>query len=81
MMYRGQVLHGFLLTGLNPWATIQIEPGMPPAHHHIEQIFRDLFSGKEHFEDLVSEQVFQIFWDKPGRHPEHALYIKTSIRA
>jgi hypothetical protein len=54
---------------------------MLPAHHHIDQIFRDLFSGEEHFEDLVSEELFQIFWDKPGRNPEHAFSIETPIRA
>jgi hypothetical protein len=54
---------------------------MSPAHHHIDQIFRDFFSGQEHFEDLVSKQLLQLFWDKPGRHPEHAFSIKTSICA
>jgi len=34
---------------------------MPPTHHHIDQIFRDLLFGKEHFEDLLSEKLFQIF--------------------
>jgi len=37
----GQVLNGLLLTGLNSWATIHVEPGMPLAHHHADQIFFD----------------------------------------
>jgi hypothetical protein len=39
----GQVLNSLLLTRLNSWATKDIEPGMPPVHHHIYRIFRDLF--------------------------------------
>jgi hypothetical protein len=56
----GQVLNGLLFTRLTSWVTIHIEPGMPPAYHPIDQILRDLPSGKEHFEDFVSKHSFQI---------------------
>jgi hypothetical protein len=48
---------------------------------HFNEVFSDLFSGREHFEDLALERLFQIFQDKTGRHPEHGFTMESAIRA
>ena len=77
--YTGQVLYGLLLSGLNSGAAIDIEPGMAPAHEHLDEIFRDLSFVEKHLEDFVPKDLFQIFWVEPGCHPEHAFPIEAAI--
>jgi len=46
---------------LNPGPTEHVETRMTPLHEHINQVFSDLAFGKEHLEDLVPEDLLQMF--------------------
>ncbi len=52
---------------------------MAPGHEHLDEIFCDLSFGKEHLEDFVPKDLFQMFWAEPWCHPEHAFPIEAAI--
>jgi len=57
----GQVFHGLFTPWLNPGPTENFETRTTPLHKHINQVFSDLAFGKEHLEDLVPEDLLQMF--------------------
>ena len=54
---------------------------MTPGHQHVDQILSDFAFAKEHLEDLVAEKLLQGLGLKSRCDSEHALAIKTAIRA
>jgi hypothetical protein len=54
---------------------------MTPLHEHINQVFSDLAFGKEHLEDLVPEDLFQMLQFEQRRYSEHAVSTKTAVGA
>ncbi len=54
---------------------------MTPLHEHVNQVFGDLAFGKKHLEDLMPEDLFQVFQLEQGRYMEHAVSIETSVGA
>jgi len=54
---------------------------MRPGHQHRDEIRGDFTFGNEHFENLVLEDGLQILELEWGRNSEHALAVKTAVRA
>ena len=54
---------------------------MPPGHQHVDQVLGDFSLGKEHPEDLVAEDRLQVFELECRCNSEHAITVKTAIRA
>ena len=55
---------------LNPRSATDIESRMPPLHQHADQVIRNIFLKKQHFKDLVPENLFREFWVKTRRNSE-----------
>ena len=73
------VFHGLFISRLNSWPTIYVEAWITPRRQHVNEVFSDLTFGKEHFEDLMAEDLFHILEFKGGWDLEHALTIKTAV--
>jgi hypothetical protein len=69
------------MSGLNSGSTEHVETRMTPLHEHINQVFSDLAFGKEHLEDLVPEDLLQMFQFEQRRYSEHAVSTKTAVGA
>jgi len=58
---------------------------MTPLHEHINQVFSNLAFGKEHLEDLVPEDLLQIFqfeqWRYSESRPGGTVSTKTAVGA
>ena len=48
----GDVLHGLLISGLNPGAAMDVESGMPPRQDELDHL-RDLTFSQEHPKDFM----------------------------
>lgn len=60
------------------WSAENIEPRMTPLHEDVNQVFRDFVFRKKHLEDLMTENLFQVFQFEQRRHTEHAVSMKIT---
>ena len=54
---------------VDPRARVDVEPGVPPARHHPDEVLVDLAPGQEHSQHFVPEERLQVLRDgEPVRH-------------
>jgi hypothetical protein len=66
---------------MDPRTRIDVEPRVPPAPHHPDEVLVDLAPGQEHPQYLVPEKRFQILQVEFRGDPESSPTEKTAIRA
>ena len=53
---------------MDPGTRVDVEPGVPPALHHSDEVTVDLAPGQEHPQHLVPEKRLQILEKEDDQH-------------
>ena len=66
---------------MDPGARVDVEPGVPPALHHSDEVTVDLAPGQKHPEDLMPEELLQILQVELRCDPKNTPRAKYAVAA
>jgi hypothetical protein len=66
---------------MDPGARVDVEPGVPPALHHSDEVTVDLAPGQKQPEDLMPEELLQILQVELRCDPKNTPRAKYTVAA